>query len=153
MSVISFALTRTMSGRTEVTRVLSGMMDTGLSLALKPGRTAYRVVSLSRCSLMPCTRVMRAQSCRQVYLPCCSASGQLKRMWWMVGCLCPQRGQLGSVLSLQHLRFSGVGRSTKRPGADYSVKALKKAKRGNNIGAATRAYYYARRVALRGVYS
>ena len=110
MSVISSALTRTMSGRAEVTRVLSGMVDTGLLLALKPGRSAYRVASLSRCSLMPSTRVMRPQLCRQVYLPCCSASEQLERMWWMVGCLCPQRGKLGSVLSLQHLRFSGVGR-------------------------------------------
>ena len=61
MSVISSDLTRTMTGWAEVTRVLSGMVDTGLSLALKPGRSAYRVVSLSRCCLMPCTRVMRVQ--------------------------------------------------------------------------------------------
>ena len=39
-------------------------------------------------------------------------------MWWMVGCLWPQRGQLGSVLSLHRLRFSGVGR--------VSVPALKR---------------------------
>ena len=67
---------------------------------------------------MDLTNVLRALSCRQVYLPCCSASGQLERMWWIVGRVWPQRGQLGSILSLHRLRFSGVGR--------VSVPALKR---------------------------
>ena len=35
---------------------------------------------------------------------------QLDRMRGMGGCLWPQRGQLGSVLNLQRLKFRGVGR-------------------------------------------
>ena len=55
--------------------------------------------------LVPLTKAKRALSCLQVYLPCCNASGHLERMWWMVGCLWPQRRQLGSVFSFQHLRL------------------------------------------------
>lgn len=69
------------------------MGNIGFSFVLIPGRSAQRVVSLSRCSLMDFTRVWRAKSCHQVYLPC-SASGQLKRIRWITGCLWPHRRQL-----------------------------------------------------------
>ena len=59
---------------------------------------------------MDFTRIWRAESCRQVYLPCWSASGQLERIWWMVGCVWPQRGQVESILGLHRFKFNGVGR-------------------------------------------
>ena len=42
--------TSTMSGRTEVTKVFSSMVDNGLSFAHIPERAAYSIISLSRCS-------------------------------------------------------------------------------------------------------
>ena len=59
---------------------------------------------------MDLTRFWRAELCRQVCLPCWSASGQLERIWWMVGCVRQQRGQVESIISLYHLKFNGVGR-------------------------------------------
>ena len=81
MRVTSSSPTSTMSGRAEVTEVFSGLVDIGLSFARIPGRYAYSIISLSRCSWMPLTKAKRPLSCHQVYLPCCNASGQLERMW------------------------------------------------------------------------
>ena len=67
---------------------------------------------------MDLANVLRVLSCRQVYVPCCSASEQLEKMWWMVGSVWPQKGQLGWTLSLHCLRFSRVGR--------VSILALKR---------------------------
>ena len=39
--MISLALTMTMSGQAEVSRISAGMVDGGLSVALNPGRSAY----------------------------------------------------------------------------------------------------------------
>ena len=39
--MISLALTMTMSGRAEVSRISAGMVDGGLSVTLNPGRSAY----------------------------------------------------------------------------------------------------------------
>ena len=36
---------------------------------------------------------------KYMYLPCCGASGQPERIWWMVGCLWPFRGQLSLFLT------------------------------------------------------
>ena len=55
MSVTSSSLIKTMSGGAEVNKVFSGMVDTGISLALTPERSAYSIVSLSRCFLMEFT--------------------------------------------------------------------------------------------------
>ena len=52
--------TSTMSGRAEVTKVFSGMVDIGLSFARIPGRSAYSIISLSRCSWMSLTKAKRA---------------------------------------------------------------------------------------------
>ena len=79
--------TKTMSGRAEVTRMSSGMVATGFLIAFILGRSTYRVILSSRCSLMDLTNILRALSCCQVYLPCCSASGQSWREcggWWIV---------------------------------------------------------------------
>ena len=80
MRVTSSSPTSTMSGWAEVTKVFSGMVDIGSSFARIPGRSAYSIVSLSRCSWMPLSKAKRALSRRQVYLPCCNASGPLERM-------------------------------------------------------------------------
>lgn len=69
--------TSTISGWAEVTKMIAGRVDIGLSLSRIPGRSAYSVVSLSRCSWMPLTRGETALSCRQVYLPCCKSSWDL----------------------------------------------------------------------------
>ena len=75
--------------------------------------TGWGIFSLShprsRWSLIPHTRALRKQSCLHVYLPCWKASGQLERLWWIVVCLLPQRGQLESTFSRHHLKLSGVG--------------------------------------------
>ena len=100
----------------------SGIVGRGFSAACIPGRSAYRSISGSRWSLIPLTSTLRAQSCLHVYLhvylPCCKASGQLERMWWIVGCLLPQRGQLESTFNHHRLKLSGVG--------NVSVPALRR---------------------------
>ena len=40
MSITSSSPTKTMSGRAEVTKITSGRVDAGFSLALTPGRSA-----------------------------------------------------------------------------------------------------------------
>ena len=99
-----------MSGQAGVIKILSSMVAGGFSLVLIPGRSAYKTVSGSRWSLIPRAKTWSAQSCLQVYLPCCRASEQLERMWWMVGCLFPHNGHRGSIFSRHRLRLSGVGR-------------------------------------------
>ena len=99
-----------MSGRAGVIKILSSMVAGGFSLVLIPGRSPYKTVSGSRWFLIPRAKTWSAQSCLQVYLPCCRASEQLERMWWMVGCLFPHNGHRGSIFSRQRPRLSGVGR-------------------------------------------
>ena len=41
MKMISLALTMTMSGQAEVSRISAGIVEGGLSVALNPGRSAY----------------------------------------------------------------------------------------------------------------
>ena len=41
IKMISLALTMTMAGRAEVSRISVGIVDGGLSVALNPGRSAY----------------------------------------------------------------------------------------------------------------
>ena len=67
--MISLVLTMTMSGWAEVSRVSAGMVAGGLSLALKPGRSANNFSPCWRCSLRPLASIFKALSCRQVYLP------------------------------------------------------------------------------------
>ena len=74
MRVTSSSPTSTMSGWAEETKVFQ--VDIGSSFARIPGRSAYNIISLPRCSWMPLTKAKKALSCRQVYLPCCNASGQ-----------------------------------------------------------------------------
>ena len=57
--------TSIMSGLAEVIKVFSGMVDIGLLFARIPGRSAYSIISLSRCSWMPLTKAKRALLCRQ----------------------------------------------------------------------------------------
>ena len=76
MKVISLALTMTMSGQAEVSRISAGMVDGGLSVALNPGRSAYSLSPGWRYSLRPLAKIFRALSCHQVYLPCARDTGQ-----------------------------------------------------------------------------
>ena len=72
IKVISLALTVTMSGWAEVSRISAGMVDGELSVALNP-------CSLSpswRYSLKPLAKIFKALSCHQVYLPCARDTGQ-----------------------------------------------------------------------------
>ena len=59
MRVTLSSPTSTMSGRAEVTKVFSSMVDIGLSFARIPGRSAYSIISLSRCFWMPLTKAKR----------------------------------------------------------------------------------------------
>lgn len=76
IKVIAPALTMTMSGRAEVSRISAGMVDGGLSVVLNPGRSAYSLSPGWRYSLRPLAKIFRALSCRQVYLPCARDTGQ-----------------------------------------------------------------------------
>ena len=69
IKMISLALTMTMSGRAEVSRISAGMVDGGLSVALNPGRSAYSLSPGWRYSLRPLAKIFKALSCCQVYLP------------------------------------------------------------------------------------
>ena len=84
-------------------------MITTSGQAVVAGRSAYRLLSVSRWSLIPLTSAWRAQLCLHMYLPYCKASRQLERMWWIVGCLLQQTGQLESTFNHHHLGLSGVG--------------------------------------------
>ena len=66
----------TMSGRAEVSRILAGMVDWGLSVALNPGKSAYSLSPGWRHYLRPLAKIFNAPSCRQVYLPCVRDTGQ-----------------------------------------------------------------------------
>ena len=70
IKTISLALTMTMSGRADVSRISAGMEDGGLSVALNPGRSANSLSPGWRHSLRPLARSFKALSCHQVYLPC-----------------------------------------------------------------------------------
>ena len=70
IKMISLALTMTMSGRAEVSRISAGIVDGRLSVALNPGRSAYSLSPGLRYSLRPLAK------CRQVYLPCARDTGQ-----------------------------------------------------------------------------
>ena len=50
MRVTSSSPSSAMSGLADVTRVFSGIVDIGLSHACISGRSAYSIISLSRCS-------------------------------------------------------------------------------------------------------
>ena len=71
--MISLALTMTMSGQAEVSRVSAGIVDGKLSVAL---RSAYSLSPGRRYSLRPLAKIFKALSCRQVYLPCARDTGQ-----------------------------------------------------------------------------
>ena len=84
IKMISLALTMTMSGWADVSRISAGKVDGGLSVALNPGRSANslspgwrhslrplaRIFKALSHSLRPLARIFKALSCRQVYLPC-----------------------------------------------------------------------------------
>jgi len=76
--------TRTTSGMAEVTRMFSGRVAAGFSVALKPGKCVKRVLLLSKYSLMDCDRDLRVQSWPgHVYkasLFGARATGQFERM-------------------------------------------------------------------------
>ena len=65
-----------MSGRAEVAKIRSGMVETGFSQAREPGRSAMRDTSGSRCAWIPFWIAARAQSCLQVYCPWFKLTGQ-----------------------------------------------------------------------------
>ena len=84
-----------------------------------PGRSVYRSISGSRWSLIPLTNALRAQSYLHMYRSLfCKTSGQLERMWWIVGCFLPQSGHLESTFNHHNLKMSGVG--------NVSVPALRR---------------------------
>ena len=85
----------TMSGQSEVTRMSSGTVAGGFSLNFIPamgGQHTEPYQGLSACTLILAGST--ALLCFQVYLPCCRVSGQLERIWWMLGCLFPHNGHL-----------------------------------------------------------
>ena len=94
MSVTSSSPTKTISGRAEVTRVSSGMVATGFSLAL--------IVLQSRCSLMDFTRIWRAaqsHAAKYTFLAGVPQGNCMERIWWMVGCVWPKTPGIGSNFS------------------------------------------------------
>ena len=99
----------TMSGHAEVTKIRSGMVETGFSQAREPGRSAMRDTSGGRCVWIPFWIAARAQSCLQVYRPWFKLTGQFDRMWWTVGLVLQQRVHLASALYFHLFRFKGVG--------------------------------------------
>ena len=98
-----------MSGRAEVTKIRSGMAETGCSQAWEPGRSAMRDTSGGRCAWIPFWIAARAQSCLQVNRPWFKLTGQFDRMWWTVGLVLQQRVHLASALYFHLFRFKGVG--------------------------------------------
>jgi len=70
------------SGLAVVSRISEGMVEGGLSVALRLGRSAINISLASGCRmvLMPRARIFRALSCLQVYLSCCREVGQLDRI-------------------------------------------------------------------------
>ena len=107
--MISLALTMTMSGRAEVSRISAGMVVGGVSVALISGKSAYSLSPGWRDFLRPSANISNALSCRQVYLPCERDTGHPFNICWTVGHGLSHRGHLASGLSLHHRKFKEVG--------------------------------------------
>ena len=59
----------TMSGQTEVSRISAGMAVGGISVALISGSSAYSLSPGWRYFLRPLASILKALSCRLVYVP------------------------------------------------------------------------------------
>ena len=123
--VISCCWIITISGLAVVSRISEGMVEGGLSVALRLGKSAISLASGCRMVLMPLTKIFKALLCLQVYLLQSKQSvnlqmagiigytrgvGQLNRIQWVVEKLWSQRGHFESTLILHLFRLSGVGR-------------------------------------------
>ena len=88
------------------------MVAGGLLLALRPGRSAYRVSNRLRAGTSAFVNVCRTESWHQVYLPWFKAVGHLFMMCFVVGCGQEHKGHFGSVCILHLLKFRGVGKQS-----------------------------------------
>ena len=108
MKVTSSNPTSTMSGRAEVTKLFSGMVDIGLSFSRIPGRSAYSIILLPRCSWMPRTKAKRDyHAAKCTFLAVMPRA--IREDVVNGGLFVATEGTAGIVFSFQRLRLSGVG--------------------------------------------
>jgi hypothetical protein len=85
------------------------MVAGGLLLALRPGRSAYRVLDGLRAGMSAFANVCRTKSLGQVYLPWFRAVGHPFKLCFLVGCGQEHKGHFESVCILHLHKFRGVG--------------------------------------------
>ena len=82
------------------------MVDIGLSFAHIPGRSAYSIISLSRCSWVPLTKAKRALSCRQDPRKICIQHYIAIKVFKLRGTIMPPRSREDLHASLY--RYRGI---------------------------------------------